>query len=194
MCKQTLILFIENISESKAVHEKRLSRVLEQSWATIKFINEPHPPVLPRSPTPGTSISHLLTFSYLVIFIHSPFIFFIVFEITSDFILMTSSADYVADTLRRTFWLHPITTIISKLLICCSRFLRACVAWRFLSSLRAQRKQGSRDKESQSREEPGREKNRFSQLRRLVRSRSNCLNRQATRVGFWELFTTTRCR
>lgn len=70
---------------------------------------------------------------------------------------MTSSADYVADTLRRTFWLHPITTIISKLLICCSRFLRACVAWRLLSSLRAQRKQGSRDKESQSREEPERE-------------------------------------
>ena len=33
----------------------------------------------------------------------------------------------------------------------------ACVVWRFLSNLKASRKWGSRDKERQSREEPGRE-------------------------------------
>ena len=50
-------------------------------------------------------------------------------------------------------------------------------------------KRGSHDKERQSREEPGREttgfsrlSRSFSRLRRLVRSRSNCLNRQATQA------------
>ena len=35
--------------------------------------------------------------------------------------------------------------------------LLACVAWRFLNNLRALGKRESRDKERQSREEPGRE-------------------------------------
>ena len=51
--------------------------------------------------------------------------------------------------------------------------LLVCVAWRFLSNLKAIGKRESRAKERRSREEPGRE---------VVCSRSNCLNRQATQA------------
>ena len=66
----------------------------------------------------------------------------------------------------------------------------ACVAWRFLSNLRAIGKRESRDKERQSREEPGRETAcvawRFlSNLRAIGKRESRDKERQA--MGAFDL-------
>ena len=70
------------------------------------------------------------------------------------------------------------------------------VAWGFLTKLRALGKRGSRDEECQSRGEPGRKTTektvprvlaarfRGFELRRFVRSRSNCLTAKLRRLTF----------
>ena len=78
--------------------------------------------------------------------------------------------------------------ICQKKNLSCSKVKIKCclayVAWPFFSNLKALGKRGSRDKERQSREERQLFGLSFSRLLRFVRSRSNCLNRQATQANF----------
>ena len=77
---------------------------------------------------------------------------------------------------------------VKKKNLSCSKVKIKCclayVAWPFFSNLKALGKRGSRDKERQSREERQLFGLSFSRLLRFVRSRSNCLNRQATQANF----------